>query len=386
MFAKDRPESQDSFMRVETHQLFEQFMHALDSAPQASVVASLTEPPLLESFLPMLDPSMSLDWSAQSFQGMPRLREKVLAYMGCEEVCSIDNVLITAGAAEANFLALNQLVLPGDEIIIDTPGWPQPLVLAKAIGATIKILPRREERRWAFDINELADLVTPRTRLIFICNPNNPTGHLLTADELAPVIDIADNVGAYVLTDEVYRGLEWGAEKTPTVAALYERGISTSSVSKVLGLQGLRTGWMVCRDPKVISDAVVLREDSSEIMNIMGEAIADIALGDNYCGGAMAKALDTGRHNLDLIDAFVRKTNDLSWHRPAAGLIGFARLDLPLTADEFSRRLLAEPYRTFVMPGSAYDHPQHLRLGGGGATPALEKGLSRLDQFICTLQ
>ncbi len=380
-----RPGADSGIMRVETHQLFEQFQQALARAPEASVVGSLTEPPRLEDFLPLLDPTMSLDWSGQSFQGMPGLREKVLLRTGSQTSCGIDDVLITAGTAEANFLALNQLVLPGDEIIVDTPGWPQPLVLAKAIGATLKTLPRDEERGWAFDLDELAQLITPKTRLIFICNPNNPTGHLLSGEKLARVIELADSVGAYLLCDQVYQGLEWGSDKTPCVAALYERGISTGSVSKVLGLQGIRTGWLICRDPRVISDAVVLREDSSEIMNIMGEAISDIALGDDYYHDAIANARKTGRRNLDLLDNFVQGSGCLHWRRPAAGLIGFARLDLPLTAENFCTRLLAPPYRTFIMPGSAYDHPQHLRLGAGGTTTALEQGLTRLQQFLNSL-
>jgi aspartate/methionine/tyrosine aminotransferase len=372
-------------MRVETHQLFEQFQQALASAPEASVVGSLTEPPRLEAFLPLLDPTMSLDWSGQSFQGMPGLREKVLSRTGSHTSCGIGDVLITAGTAEANFLALNQLVLPGDEVIVDTPGWPQPLVLAKAIGATLITLPRYEEQGWAFDIDELAQLITPKTRLIFLCNPNNPTGHLLSSEKLARVIELADSVGAYLLCDQVYQGLEWGSDETPCVAGLYERGITTGSVSKVLGLQGIRTGWLICRDPRVISDAVVLREDSSEIMNIMGEAIANIALGDDYYHDAIANARETGHRNLDLLDDFVKCSDCLHWQRPAAGLIGFASLDLTLTAEEFSTQLLAAPYRTFVMPGTAYDHPRHLRLGAGGSTAALEQGLSRMQQFLNSL-
>lgn len=373
-------------MRVETHKLFEFFQQALASAPEASVVASLTEPPRLEAFLSRLNPAMSLDWSGESFQGMPSLREKVLLRTGSHTRCGLEDVLITAGTAEANFLALNQLLGPGDEIIVDTPGWPQPLVLAKAIGATLKTLPRIEERGWAFDIDELARLISPKTRLIFICNPNNPTGHLLTADELSSVIDLAASVGAYLLTDEVYRGLEWSGPATPAVAALYERGISTGSVSKALGLQGLRTGWLICRDPAVIRDAVVLREDSSEIMNIMGEAIADIALGDDYYSDAIARARETACRNLDLLDAFIRSTDCLHWQRPAAGLIGFARLDLPLEAEDFATRLLAAPHRTFVMPGTAYDYPRHLRFGAGGTTADLEQGLARLRDFIESLE
>ena len=373
-------------MHVEIHKLFAQFQAALERQPQASIVESLTEPPRLGEFLDRLDPALSLDWSGQSFHGLPSLRRKVLQRMEIAERCSIDDVLITAGTAEANFLAIAQLVQPGDEIIVDTPGWPQPVVLAKAIGATLRTLPRDETRGWAIDLDQLADLVNENTRMIFLCNPNNPTGHLLTVDELQQVANLADRVGAYLLTDEVYRGLEWGDKRTPSAAAVYARGISTGSVSKVLGLQGLRTGWLVCRDPAVITDAIVLREDTSEIMNIMGEAIADIALGDDYYADAIARARTTGSHNLDLIDDFIQAHDALHWQRPAAGLIGFARLELDISVDEFSARLLDEPYSTFVMPGSAYDHPQHLRLGGGGTTARLADGLQRLGDFLATLQ
>lgn len=370
-------------MHVEIHELFRQFQRALERRPSASIVESLTEPPPLGDFIDELDPNMKLDWSAQSFQGMPSLREKVLERTGVADTCSVDDVLITAGAAEANFLAITQLVQPGDRIIVDVPGWPQPLVLADAIGADLKRLPRDEERDWAPDFDRLAELVTPNTRLIFICNPNNPTGHLLGRADLERVIALADSVGAYVLTDEVYRGLEWGDEPTPSAAALYARGISTGSVSKVLGLQGIRTGWLVSRDPSVIADAVVLREDTSEIMNVMGEAIADIALDDDYFFPAIERARNTGRRNLDLLDQFIDAHAALDWRRPAAGLIGFARLSGALTADEFSAQLMDE-HDTFVMPGSAYDHPRHLRLGAGGATARLEEGLRRLERFMKT--
>ncbi len=188
---------------------------------------------------------------------------------------------------------------------------------------------------------------------------------------------------AYVLTDEVYRGLEWTDARTPSAAVLYERGISTGSVSKALGLQGLRTGWLVCRDPQLVFDSVVLREDTSEIMNIMGEAIADVALGETRYRKAIGRARDDGRRHLDLLDRFIAESAALSWQRPQAGLIGFCRLDLPLDADAFAARLLAEPYRTFVMPGSAYNHPHHLRLGVGGSdTPALQDGLERLGRLL----
>lgn len=370
-------------MRVKVHQLFENFLAAHAAQPRASVVHSLAQPPCLGDFLDELDPNLKLDWSEHSFYGMPSLRNKVIERWGYTPACNADNVLITAGTAEANFLTISNLVGPGDEMIVDVPGWPQPLVLGEAIGAVVKKLVREERREWRFDFNQLEDLITPNTKLIFICNPNNPTGQVLEEAELLKVAELADRVGAYVLTDEVYRGMEWQAAPTPRIAALYHRGISTGSVSKVLGLQGLRTGWMVTQDKELLFNAMVLREDTSEIMNIMGEAIADIALGPQRFNDAVEQARRSGKENLELLDRFVQSRRELSWHMPRAGLIGFCRLQEGLRAVNLSQRLLGEPYRTFVMPGDAYGFPQHLRVGaGGGGKEQLVRGLDQLARFF----
>jgi aspartate/methionine/tyrosine aminotransferase len=244
-------------------------------------------------------------------------------------------------------------------------------------------VPRDEADRWTLPLDRLAEAVTERTRLIFLSNPNNPTGRILTADDLAEVVRIADRVGAWLLVDEVYAGLEWFGPRAPSIAGMYGRGISTGSVSKALGLQGLRTGWMICPDPGLIMDAVILRENASEIMNVMGEAIAEIALRPERLAAAMARARADGRTNLDRLERFVADEPKLSWTTPEGGLIGLARLAGHIRSDEFARRLLAPPYRTFLLPGTAYDQPHHIRLGvGGGAGARLDEGLARLSRLL----
>lgn len=370
-------------MRVKIHKLFEYLLETTAAQPEAAIGFSLATPPKLGDFLADLDPGLSLDWSGQSFQGLNALRQNVIDRSGLVGSCTPDDVLITAGAAEANFLAISQLVQPGDEMIVETPGWPQPLVLGEAIGARIKLLFRREEQGWRFDLDDLAALVTERTRLIFITNPNNPSGQLLTADELKEIVRIADRVGAYLLCDEVYAGLEWIGNRAPAMAGLYERGISTGSVSKALGLQGLRTGWLICRDAQVIRDALILRENTSEIMNVLGEVIAEVALRADRYSASLAQARTDGAHNLQLLDSFIQSRPELSWQRPMAGLIGLCQLHLVIDGESLARQLLLPPQRTFIIPGSAYGCPQHIRVGvGGGEAAALETGLTRLAQLL----
>ncbi len=373
-------------MKVKIHTLFEYLLETTQADPEAFLGFSLSKSPLLGDFLEDLDPSLSLDWNGRSFRGLPELRAHVLQHAALPDTCTTDDVLITAGAAEANYLVLRQLLETGDEIVVEKPGWPQAEVMAKAEGAVIKTVTRREAEGWALPLDELRATVTNKTKLIFLTNPNNPTGRLLTRDELSEIVGIARYVGAWLLVDEVYAGLEWNAPRAPSIAGLYERGITTGSVSKALGLQGLRTGWLICRNEDLVMDAVILRENSSEIMNIMGEHIAEIALRPNRYVTAMDQARADGRSNLELLDGFVETQPLLDWTPPQAGLIGLARLGDDLHGDDIAKMLLAAPYRTFLLPGSAYDQPNHIRVGvGGGQEANLSLGLTRLDALLKTL-
>jgi aspartate/methionine/tyrosine aminotransferase len=370
-------------MKVRIHKLFQYLLETTEAEPEAIVGFSLSTSPTLGDFLDDLDPALPLDWNGRSFRGLPELRAHVLAQAGLAGACTPDDVLITAGAAEANYLAIRQLVAPGDHMVIESPGWPQAEVLGRAIGARITTVARDEAEAWRLPLDRLEAAVTPGTKLVFLSNPNNPTGQLLGAEEIARVVRIAERAGAWLIVDEVYAGLEWEGARAPSVAGLYERGVTTGSVSKALGLQGLRTGWMICRDAEFLMDAVILRENASEIMNILGEVIAEIALRPERLEPALAAARGEGLENLARLDAFVAATPGLDWVRPQAGLIGLARLPEGIDSDDFARRLLAPPYRTFLLPGSAYGQPGHIRLGvGGGAAVRLDEGLARLARLL----
>lgn len=374
-------------MRVDTYGFWQQFLNAHRAQPELMITLSLSPSPPLGEFLGELDPKLPLDWSDQDYQGLPRLREKVLERYGYAPVCSPADVMITAGAQEANYLAISQLLQAGDEMVIDAPGWQQPLVMARGIGVITKKARRIEAKGWALDVDHLASLVTPKTKLVFLCNPNNPTGRVEDEATVRRICAIADKVGAYVLQDEVYRGLEWTDHETPRVATFYDRGISTGSVSKMLGLQGLRTGWMICRDRSLIAEAMVLRENTSEIMNVMGEMIADVALRPDRFEAGVKRSRASGAARVDVLDRFVDAQPALTWHRPQGALLGLARVDLPLTADDISAKLMAAPYRTFVMSGSAYDCPKHVRLGAGGMpSSGLEEGLARFGALLESLR
>ncbi len=371
-------------MKVTIHKLFDYLLETTaQDPPECFIGFSLSRSPRLRDFLADLDPDLSLDWNGISFLGLPALRQRVLDQAGLA-ACRPDDVLITAGAAEANYLLFRQLLNAGDEIITEAPGWPQAGVMARAIGATLVEVPRDEATGWHLDPDRVAAAITPRSRMIFLTNPNNPTGRLIPASDLRSLAALADRHGLWLVVDEVYAGLEWAGPRPPSVAGLTPFGITTGSVSKALGLQGLRTGWMICQTPQVIRDAMILRENASEIMNTLGERIAEIALGPARLATALARARAEGSAAMDRLDSFLTREPRLSWHRPQAGLIGLASVS-GIDSEVLARSLLAAPWRTFLLPGTAYGLPHHVRLGaGGGPETRLDEGLDRLSRFLRT--
>ena len=205
-------------------------------------------------------------------RGLPALRQNVLDRSNLD--LPLESVLITAGAAEANYLALRQLVGPGDKIVTETPGWPQVGVMAEAIGAELIEVPRQEEDGWSLPLDALEE-TAQGAKLIFLTNPNNPTGRLIPEAELREIAEIARRADAWLLVDEVYAGLEWAAPVRRRSRASTRRG-SPPGRFKALGLQGsARVDDLP--DQGAIRDAS-FQENASEIMNIMGEVIAEIAM------------------------------------------------------------------------------------------------------------
>ena len=174
--------------------------------------------------------------------GTGMLRERIAALYPHADP---GQVLVTVGASQANSLVCSTLLAPGDEVVVVTPGYRQVWGLAHNAGCTVRELPLQAENDWQLDLAALDELVTERTRLVAVVNPNNPTGTILSADEMQRIVAACARVGAWLHADEVYRGTEHNGSETPTFWGMYSRLICTSSLSKAYGLAGLRIGWAV---------------------------------------------------------------------------------------------------------------------------------------------
>jgi aspartate/methionine/tyrosine aminotransferase len=200
---------------------------------------------------------MSLEMDYAHANGIPELRRNIAAlYPGAGP----ENVLVTVGAIEANYDILWSLLSPGDEIVVMLPNYMQIWGLAKNLGFSLKTFSLDEKNGWAPDLDGLKKAVTRKTKLIAVCNPNNPTGYILDKKEMEAVVETARGAGAWILADEVYAGAERTAEEqTPTFYGLYDKVLAVGSLSKAYGLPGLRVGWAV--GPAEIIDELWARHE-----------------------------------------------------------------------------------------------------------------------------
>src|SRR5690349_1847499 len=174
--------------------------------------------------------------------GTTLLRERIAALY---PNASAANVLVTVGAAQANWMVCDTLLEAGDEVIVVSPSYRQVWGLAKNGGCRVKETQLRPENNWRLDLDELESLLGPKTKLISIVNPNNPTGSVLSVQEMERVVSICARSGAWLHADEVYRGTELSVPETPSFWGMYDRVVCVNSLSKAYGLAGLRIGWAV---------------------------------------------------------------------------------------------------------------------------------------------
>jgi hypothetical protein len=293
-----------------------------------------------------------------------------------------DDVMITTGTSEANFLALTSLVSSGDEVVVVMPNYMQVHGIATALGARVREVWLREERAWTIDLDALAAVVNARTRLICVCQPNNPTGQILSQADVQSVARIADRYGAWILSDEVYRGAERSAEESPSFSGRGERIIVTGGLSKVYGLPGLRVGWLVASRERVQA-ALEIKDYTTIAPATLSEALAEIALERRKQLLERARFLINERWPM-LEDWAAGHSRELHWTPPAAGAICFFSYQYPIDSMPLVDRLIRE-YSTMIVPGIQFRAERHLRIGFGMSARVLDSGLAAIDRLLTAI-
>ena len=315
--------------------------------------------------------------------GTVALREAVAALY---PDAGVGHVEVTNGGSEANMIVTWRLVEPGDEVVMLVPNYMQTWGLARAYGATIRewrLVEDTAAGRWRPDLAALETLVSARTKMIVICNPNNPTGAMLTGAELDAIARVAERHGAWILSDEIYRGAELSGQETASMWGRSPRVIVTSGLSKAYGLPGLRIGWIVA-PPEMAASFWSYHDYTTIAPGALSDRLARVALAPERRGRLFGRTRDILRANLPLIEAWLRDTGGFHWIRPEAGAIVYARYDYPINSTTLVTRLRVEK-SVLVVPGDHFGMDGYLRLGFGEPPAYNKEGLDRLRDLLASL-
>jgi aspartate/methionine/tyrosine aminotransferase len=359
-------------VRMPLEEWFDRYQYTVSSNIGESAVTSLSM-----SDLPVpAEELWKLPLRYGHHQGLPELREAIAAHY---PELTADDILVTAGASEAITLVAQVLLEDGkrSRAVVEHPTYPTLYLVPRALGATVELLHLRQEQDWRPDWDEARAMLTEGAQFFAITHPNNPTGSMISADELRHAIEIAAAAGVRLVSDETYRLMTEG-EPLPPAASLDPRAISISTMSKTFGLPGIRIGWLACRDTELMQRLLAAREHLTITNNVLGEHIALHVQRAPEAFIAQAKVRVAA--NRAMVAEVLENHPGLDWISPTAGVVALPWI-IDATGNEAERlyRDLAESRGTFVVPGSSFELPsKYFRLGFGGDPMQLREGLAQL--------
>lgn len=288
-----------------------------------------------------------------------------------------ENILQTNGATGANHLALYALVNSGDHVIAEYPSYQQLYDIPKSLGAQVDFWPINEADNWRPAIKDLERLIRSDTKMICLNNANNPTGTVLDREFLMEVVRLAEQVGAYVLVDEVYQPLDPSVDYQ-SIVDLYDKGIATNSLSKTYSVPGIRIGW-TASNAEVADRFRSFRDYTMICGGVMGDLVGTYVL--QHREQVLQRNRQLVAANLQILIDWVDKEPLVSLVTPQMVSTSFPRIEIPEETETFCLRLLKET-GVLLVPGERFDLPGHVRLGYCAPTATLQTGLRLLSEFL----
>jgi aspartate/methionine/tyrosine aminotransferase len=321
-------------------------------------------------------------------RGRESLRRNIARFHGFDDPAS---VLVANGGSEANYITLWSLVGKTDRVAVMIPNYMQAWGMARAYGRQadpFKLVLKRSSAgnwKWQLDIDSLNKAVKISTRVIVVTNPNNPTGYVLSEDEMSAIVDAARRVGAWIVADEIYRGAEVIGPLSPTFWGRYDRLVVTGGLSKAFALPGLRTGWIVA-PPKLIDHLCQYHDYLTVTPSYLSDHFADIAMQPKRRDQILRRTQDIIARNLPVVEKWQAKHADiLDYAAPVAGAIATVRYRLPISSVTLFNRLRLER-SVLITPGEHFGVGRYIRIGFGYDAERTSKGLRRIDPVLDELR
>ncbi|MBY9008290.1 MAG: aminotransferase class I/II-fold pyridoxal phosphate-dependent enzyme [Candidatus Lokiarchaeota archaeon] len=309
--------------------------------------------------------------------GNPLLREEISKLYNN---INPEEVIVFSGAEEAIFIIMNVLLNKDDHIIVQYPAYQSLYEIANSIGCKVNKWLMNDENEWELDLRFLESNINKSTKCIVVNFPHNPTGHLISKENYEKIIKIAKENDIYVLSDEVYKFLEYNkADRLPSACDLYEKGISIGVMSKAFGLAGLRIGWIATKNNTLFKKIASFKNYTTICNSALSEFFSILALHNR--DKIINRNLGIINKNLNLLDNFFKKyKNIFCWVKPIASSIAFPRLIIDTNVEAFCFDLIKEK-GVLLMPSTNYDYgDHHFRIGFGRKN--MPEALRKLEEYL----
>jgi aspartate/methionine/tyrosine aminotransferase len=290
-------------------------------------------------------------------------------------------VEVTNGTSEANYLLALALLQSGDRVAMEVPNYMQMPGVARSLGADVRTFRLRQDDEWQPDWDEFDRAVTPGTRLLYLSNPNNPTGGVLAAASMERIVEHCNRTDTWILADEVYLGAEVDGPRTPSFWGMSERVIVTSGLSKAYGIPGVRIGWLVA-PPELVSECWSQHDYLTIGPNKLSDRIAQVAVEAATRERCYARTRAILQHNLPIAREWIAGFGGrVTWREPHAGAIALLKYDSTTPSLSIAERVRVRQ-STLIVPGLHVGLEGHLRVWLGGHEPFLREGLRRIGEEL----
>jgi aspartate/methionine/tyrosine aminotransferase len=292
------------------------------------------------------------------------------------------NLEVTNGTSEANYLIALSQIEPGDQVAFQIPNYMQLWGVSKSLGATVNPFCLQSEKNWAIDWEAFEAAVNPNTRLVYISNPNNPSGAVLPPAAMQRIVERCERMDCLLIADEVYIGAEHGDQRTPSFWGMGDKVIVTSGLSKAYGIPGLRVGWIV-GPPTLVAECWSQHDYITIGPNKLSDRLTRVAIQEKNRARLYGRTRAILKENRPLLEAWVKTVPQVSYVPSQAGAFTLLKLNTD-TPDVDIVKSCMQNQSTLMVPGTHFGTPGYLRVWFGGQPDYIREGLRRIKAALAS--